>query len=325
MLRLIFIGLLAALFFSTTFVLNEMIAKSGGHWFWSASGRYIFMWLLLSVIILLRRGGWANLCGLVRLFFTHIKFWGVAGGIGFGGFYAFLCFGAEHAPGWIIAATFQSTVVASLLVLAVFGERIRLPVLFASLLIFLGVAIANIGEGARSSTSTNLSELLLFGALPALMAGFCFPIGNQLAWYAKNPMPRLSRHAIGKHIPAIRSPLLNNPLHIVWLLTTGSLPLWAVLGGIVMPSLPDGAQIINTFLVALFAGVIATSVFLYARSHATTSAQIAAVDATQAGEMIFAIIGSALLLGTALPSLLSGAGLVMVVVGLAWFAKMQEH
>jgi hypothetical protein len=74
------------------------------------------MWFILSALIALKDGV-KTLVGLVALFTDHWKFWCVAGGIGFGGFYAFLCFGADHAPGWIIAATFQFTAVASLIVL----------------------------------------------------------------------------------------------------------------------------------------------------------------------------------------------------------------
>ncbi len=34
----------------------------------------------------------------------------VVGTIGFGMFYLFICFSADHSPGWIIAATWQLTI-----------------------------------------------------------------------------------------------------------------------------------------------------------------------------------------------------------------------
>ena len=40
MLRLITYGLLAAFFFSSTFVLNRAMSLGGGHWVWSAALRY---------------------------------------------------------------------------------------------------------------------------------------------------------------------------------------------------------------------------------------------------------------------------------------------
>ena len=51
MLKLIILGIIAGAFFSTTFVLNELMSVSGGHWLWSASLRYFFMILFLIVIL----------------------------------------------------------------------------------------------------------------------------------------------------------------------------------------------------------------------------------------------------------------------------------
>ncbi|STY87572.1 Uncharacterised protein [Moraxella ovis] len=319
MARLVLLGLLAGLFFSTTFVLNELMASQNGHWFWSASGRYIFMWFILSALIALKDGV-KTLVGLSALFMDYWKFWCVTGGIGFGGFYAFLCFGADHASGWIIAATFQLTAVASLIVLAVFGERLNKRIIGTSLLIFIGVLIANLGEGPNHTTSST-STLLLMSALPAFIAGFCFPVGNQLVWYGTTKPTH--HNALTQAILHITSPLMHSALNKVWLLTTGSLPLWLVLGFVIQPDLPNTSQVFNTFFVALFAGVITTGIFLLARSKATTIAQIATIDATQASEVLFAILGGMALLGTSAPSLISMIGVLMIMVGLFGFAKMQ--
>lgn len=56
MIRLILIGLLAGLFFSSTFILNRVMSLEGGHWVWSASLRYGYMILFLSVWFLLFKG-----------------------------------------------------------------------------------------------------------------------------------------------------------------------------------------------------------------------------------------------------------------------------
>lgn len=324
MARLVLFGLLAGLFFSSTFVLNELMASQGGHWFWSASGRYIFMWLILSLVISLKHG-LSTLHKLCQLFLNHVGFWCVAGGVGFGGFYAFLCFGADHAPGWVIAATFQFTSVASLIVLAMFGENLSKSVIGTSLLIFTGVLIANLGEGLHDE-SISLGNLLLLGALPALLSGFCFPIGNQLVWYAANKAqnPSAMPSRLPSSVPSMTSPLIHSAMNKVWLLTTGSLPFWLVLGLVVAPESPSSSQVINTFLVALLAGVIATSIFLFARSQASTGGQVAAIDATQASEMIFAIFGGMILLGSPAPSVLSLLGIGMVIFGLYRFANMNS-
>lgn len=320
MVKLIFIGVVAGAFFSSTFVLNELMASQGGHWFWSASLRYVFMWLLLSAMIGIKSGA-GTLVGLCRLFGEHYKFWCIAGGIGFGMFYAPLCFGADHAPGWVIAATFQFTTVASLIVLALFGERLTKQVIATSVLIFAGVALTNIGEGLHGGATGSLTTLLLLGALPCLVAGFCFPIGNQLVWYATRPP---STHPLLSKVPHLTSELMASPLHKVWLLSVGSLPFWLVLGLIVQPPMLGVSQAFNSLLVALFAGVIATSLFLFARSKATNSGQIAGVDATQATEVIFSLICGVLLLGTPMPSVMSWIGIVMVSVGIVLFCRIQS-
>jgi len=41
--QIILIGVLAALFFSSTFVLNRAMSLDGGHWVWSAGLRYFWM------------------------------------------------------------------------------------------------------------------------------------------------------------------------------------------------------------------------------------------------------------------------------------------
>lgn len=49
MLGLVSTGILAALFFSSTFVLNRAMSLEGGHWLWTASLRYLWMLVLLSI------------------------------------------------------------------------------------------------------------------------------------------------------------------------------------------------------------------------------------------------------------------------------------
>ena len=56
MIRLILLGLLSGAFFSSTFVLNELMSAAGGHWFWSASLRDVLMLLLLTAMIAIQHG-----------------------------------------------------------------------------------------------------------------------------------------------------------------------------------------------------------------------------------------------------------------------------
>ena len=336
--KMIVWGLIASAFFSTSFVLYQLMSVQGGHWFWSASFRCFFMWLLLSVFILLQNKlNPSKLLALCKLFASHWQFWCVTGGIGLGT-YGLLAFAADYAEGWVIAATYLFTVVASLVVLSFFGQSFQKKVIVYSVIVFIGVVLANVGEGLRHSTSqgTDWHALLLFGALPAFIASFCFPLGNQLIWQAGQPKGVATHHtdAISKaannetskllqKVPQVTSPLLSNPLHKVWLMSLGSLPMWLVLGIMVQPPAPSVSQMTISFLVALMAGVLGTTTFLHARSLAKQPQQLAAVDATQGSEIIFALLGGMLLLHTPMPSGLSFVGIALVIIGLVLFAKQR--
>ena len=337
--KMIVWGLIASAFFSTSFVLYQLMSVQGGHWFWSASFRCFFMWLLLSVFILLQNKlNPSKLLELCKLFASHWQFWCVTGGIGLGT-YGLLAFAADYAEGWVIAATYLFTVVASLVVLSFFGQSFQKKVIVYSVIVFIGVVLANVGEGLRHSTSqgTDWHALLLFGALPAFIASFCFPLGNQLIWQAAQPKGDSTYHThemskaaselatskLLQKVPQVTSPLLSNPLHKVWLMSLGSLPMWLVLGFLVQPPAPSVSQMTISFLVALMAGVLGTTTFLHARSLAKQPQQLAAVDATQGSEIIFALLGGMLLLHTPIPSGLSFVGIALVIIGLVLFAKQR--
>jgi len=375
MVKLILLGLLAGALFSSTFILNEAMSSAGGHWFWSASLRYTFMWLMLSVIIAMQHG-FGRLKELSVIFAQHWRFWCVTGSIGFGVFYTGICYAGDHVAGWVVAATFMFTVVTSLLVLLAFGQRFDKKFIAYALLVFIGVVLVNLSEGLRASAletvaSASMSEMIILGALPALLAAFCYPIGNQLVWQVSynsrqhtakmrevqayayeqrvqpivNEAPILSsaidpnldhsypsdsvashqpssllQHLISR-IPAVETDLLQDAFNKVWLMTMGSLPFWLLLGIIVRPEAPSGSQLFNTLLVALLAGVGATSIFLYARERAVTSSEVAGVDSTQASEVIFALMGGMLFLGNMLPSAMGLLGIGLIILGLILFAK----
>ena len=391
MVKLILLGLLAGAFFSSTFILNELMSNAGGHWFWSASLRYVFMWLIITAIIILQYG-FGRIRELASIFRQHWRFWCLTGSIGFGVFYTGICYAGDHVAGWVVAATFMFTVVTSLLVLLAFGQRFDKKFIIYAFLVFIGVVLVNVSEGLRASAladidSAPMAEMLLYGALPALIAAFSYPIGNQLVWQVShNSRKRNSRkhseklqqareadiklHNNKNHnvdanqslvaeafdlsavisstsdnnvtlkttssieaksssplqnliarIPAIETTLLQNAFNKVWFMTLGSLPFWLILGVFIQPEPPATTQLFNILLVALLAGVAATSIFFYAREQAVTSSEVAGVDSTQASEVIFALIGGILLLNNALPSTLGLVGIGLIMLGLILFAK----
>lgn len=208
MVKLILLGLLAGAFFSSTFILNELMSDAGGHWFWSASLRYVFMWLIITAIIVMQHG-FSRIKELAIIFRQHWRFWCITGSIGFGIFYTGICYAGDHVAGWVVAATFMFTVVTSLLVLLAFGQRFDKKFIFYAMLVFIGVILVNVSEGLRAAAlgginATPMAEMLLYGALPALIAAFSYPIGNQLVWQVS--------HNARKHTAAQRKVRENSLL-----------------------------------------------------------------------------------------------------------------
>jgi len=309
MLRLIALGTLAGLFFSSTFVLNRLMSLQGGHWLWSAALRYFFMLILLGLWFA-APGSTTRLLPVWRQFCGNPWFWTLSGTIGFGCFYALITYSATYAPAWVIAATWQSTILATPLVLLFFGRRASKRALAFSLLIFLGVLLINLSR----AEAVAWSEILL-GAMPVLAAAVCYPLGNQLVWEAEN--------GGGGRLPHLAAPLLSRPFVKVFLLTLGSLPFWVVLLFLVRPPWPSSGQLLQTAAVALCSGIIATGLFLHARQLAANAYQLTAVDATQASEVLFALALEMVFLAAMAPTVLGWTGILLTVAGLSLYLFVQ--
>lgn len=295
------IGVISAFFFSSTFVLNRVIALDGGHWYWSASLRYLYMIFFLVLGIFLLKGK-VYLISVFREFINNFKFWVISGCIGFGAFYGLLCYAAEFSPGWIIAATWQLTVIASLLVLKIFGRNISTKIWVFILIIFIGVLLTNFSQHSVLDTKNLFLSLAIVS-----LAAFCYPIGNQLVWEASQG------HNL---LPTIDSKVVKNGFSKVLLLSLGSCPLWIALFLFLDTGTPHSNQLFNVAIVAVLSGVIATSLFLYARSQADSPGKLAAIDGSQSGEVIFALGGEILLLGAALPNFIGFTGMFLTLFGL---------
>ena len=209
-----------------------------------------------------------------------------------------------------MATTWQLTVIATPVVLAGFGRAFPRRTWLFSAIVFAGVLMANLGRVEHQAM-----HAILLGGIPVLIAAFCYPIGNQLVWEAKNGHHRL---------PAIADPILENPFAKVLLLSLGSVPFWLLLILVVQPPPPAAGQLLSTFLVALFSGIAATSLFLFARNKARRGSELAAVDATQSSEVVFTILGEMAFLGAPLPSAGALIGIGVVFVGLGLFVYFQE-
>ncbi|AXI08635.1 multidrug resistance efflux transporter family protein [Oceanobacillus sp. 143] len=292
--KAIVIGVLGALFFSVTFVLNRSMELEGGSWAWSASLRYIFMLPILFIIV----GYQQN----VKPVILHMKKqpvpWLIWSTIGFGLFYAPLTLASIYGPGWLVAATFQITIIAGSLLVPFLNkmkkQAIPMQSIFISLIILAGVFIMQF----EHASSVPLINIILC-VVPLIISAFAYPLGN-------------------RKMMALVGGELNTFQRILGM-TIASMPFWILISIFAMNAhgLPSENQLIQTFVVAISSGIIATALFFYATEIVQNSPQkLAGVEATQSGEVVFALIGEILLLSAPLPSLLSFAGIGLVTVGM---------
>lgn len=294
--KAIILGIFASFFFAFTFVFNRAMDVGGGSWVWSASLRYLFMIPLLLVIVAWR----GNLRQLLAEMKARPLAWLLWSFIGFGLFYAPLCFAAAFGPGWLVAGTFQITIVAGSLLVPFLADeqagkqRIPLKGMLMSLIILIGIAVMQ----AEHAEHLGIKELLL-GIVPVVIAAFAYPLGNRKMMAVTQGRLDAYQRVLG--------------------MTLASLPFWLLLAifGLTTDGLPSTAQTIQSGMVALSSGVIATVLFFSATDRVKGSAQqLAAVEATQSLEVIFAALLEMLLLSAPLPSVVSIAGMIMVMLGM---------
>ncbi|MED2454745.1 multidrug resistance efflux transporter family protein, partial [Bacillus thuringiensis] len=182
-LRPIFLGICAAFFFAFTFILNRAMELSGGNWIWSASLRFIFMLPFLLLLVMSRK----KLKILLQVMREDLSAWFLWSFVGFGLFYAPLCFAAAHAPGWIIAGTWQVTIISGSLLAPLFiqtyqtpngiiKKRGKIPMkgMSMSLIILLGIFLMQM-EQAKSLAVKDI----MLGIIPVIVASFAYPLGNR--------------------------------------------------------------------------------------------------------------------------------------------------
>jgi drug/metabolite transporter (DMT)-like permease len=307
-LRAVALGLSGSAFFSGTFIVNRAIGLAGGHWIWTAALRYAWVLAFLLPWFLAR----GTLGEVLREFRRHWRFWIVAGTIGYGIFYSGLAYASTQAPGWIVACTMQSTILATPVVLRLFGARVRLGGVALLAITFLGIVLVNLD---RRGDATLVQAM---GVLPVLVSAFAYPMGNQLVQEG-----RLGGRG---WIPALTAPVTDDASARVLLLTLGSVPFWLCLLALPHPAVPSVQQIYGTAVVALCATVIGTSLFLRARQSVGSNPDaIAKVDATQAGYTVFSLAGEVVFLGAVLPGGLGWTGMAVVLLGLATYAVWSRH
>ncbi len=301
--RPILLGVIAAFFFAFTFIFNRAMDLSGGSWIWSASLRYMFMVPFLLIIVLIR----GNLRKLIQEMKASPKEWLLWSTIGFGLFYAPLTFAAGYGPGWLIASTFQITIISGSLLAPLFYETVqsssgqisvkgKIPFrgLSMSLIILVGIAMMQL-EHMNGLSLHNV----LFCVIPIVVASFAYPLGNRKMMGVCGGRLDTYQRVLG--------------------MTLGSMPFWLILAGweLTTGELPSKEQTLQALLVAVSSGVIATVLFFKATDYVKDNmGKLAAVEATQSLEVPYALLGEIVILSAPMPAAASLIGMMLVVAGM---------
>jgi hypothetical protein len=302
--KAIWIGILSSVFFAVTFVLNRSMELSGGSWLWSASLRYFFMVPFLVAIVAYRKG----LRDVKREMTSKMKPFFIWSFVAFVLFYAPLTFSAAYSPGWLLAGTWQLTIVAGILLAPFFTmliqtkdglKKIRHKIPFVSLgitgIILIGVLLIQISNAQSVDKRT-----LLLGILPVIVAAFAYPLGNR-------KMMSLLNGSLDTFQRVLGMTLMTIPVWIGF-----SIYAWMTVGA------PSMGQVGQSFIVAVSSGVIATTLFFMATDMVQgDQGKLAAVEATQSTELIFAMIGEMLILSIALPGPIALIGIMVIISGMA--------
>ena len=287
--KALFYGVLASFFFAFTFILNRSMNLSGGYWLWSACLRYLFMLPMLFLLVWRQKD--FRVLEEIRKYPLQWILWST---VGFGLFYASISLASVYGESWLVASSWQITIVAGILLTPLFGKRIPMKNLGMSFLILLGVFLLQVPEEASLETGGSLLVLL-----PILVAAFSYPLGN-----------RKMMEICPSTIPTIQR---------VFGMTLCSMPFWLVMSLVSWNrvGIPSSGQMAQSLLVALLSGVLATILFFKATEMVKDNPrQLALIEATQSGEVIFALLGGILLLNDQKPTLLGMSGILLIIVGM---------
>lgn len=282
-------GILGSLFFAFTFIFNRSMNLAGGDWMWTGCLRYLFT-LPIMALIVWKQGGMKKSLRTIGRAPAKWLLWST---VGFGLFYAPLSMASVYGESWFVAATWQITIVAGVLLTPLFGQKLPVRNLLMSMVILVGILLLQVNHFTQGSQGM----FIAFGLI--LIGAFSYPLGN-----------RKMMAVCGEELTTTQR---------VFGMTLCSMPFWLVLSGVAYArvGLPSGGQMLQSLIVALFAGVIATILFFEATNLVKKSPkQLAVIEATQSGEVVFTLIGGLLFLGDPMPDMLGFVGIVIVVIGM---------
>ncbi|MET3357655.1 UNVERIFIED_ORG: drug/metabolite transporter (DMT)-like permease [Leuconostoc holzapfelii] len=300
--KAITLGIISAFFFSITFVVNEVMANAHGYWGYTAALRYLWMLPLMLIVNKLFGSNVRHVLGIIK---RDMKSWFIWSQVCFVLFYVPLCWAVNYLPGWLISATWQLTIIFGVLTTPLVRVKtqqsgyVRLKIPTKAIpwmvIILVGVFLTVV------SYITHLKHIapLLFAIIAIMLAAVAYPLGNRQIMATTDGTVTASEKVLAMLIC--------------------SYPTWLIIATLsyTQVGLPSAPQLLNTFIVALCSGVIATVLFFGATQLAVHDMKsLAAVEATQAMEVIFSVLLSLLFLGHALPTPAQLAGLCLMVFGI---------
>ncbi|WP_200974808.1 multidrug resistance efflux transporter family protein [Echinicola sp. 20G] len=292
-------GISASFFLSFTFLINSLIANSGGNWAWTANLRTLFLIPILGVVLFLTKQ-LLPLAGALKQEFWLFAKWGT---IGFGILYTFISIASLYSPGWMVAATFQINIVAGILLAPLIykDHRRKIPKrsVYLSLLILVGVLVMQLENFENLSSWQNVS------------ISFCLVLVGAIVW------PLANRKLMVK---LEEKNLQLNATQRVLGMSVGCIPLLLMLAlvGYNQSGFPPTSQLEASFYSALFSGFLGGVSFYFATQMVHSQpVSLAAIEATQVLEIVFTLLGEIILLGTSVPGKFGIAGIAIVVAGLA--------
>lgn len=295
------IALLSAMFFTLTYVLNRAAATEGGHWAWTAALRYLIT-LPLMLPLMHWQGGVAPVWRAMR---AHPGPWLLYSVLGFVLFYTLLSYAASSGPSWLVAGSFQFTVIAGMLCAPLIyrDERRRIPrAAFAvGCVILAGVLMLQLGHAQGRLDRAGWIALVY-----VLGSATLYPLGNRLLL--------LHLERTGETLNATQR---------VFGMTLASQPAWWLVSAYAwqQSGFPSAAHVWLAAGVALSAGIIATVLFFQATGMVRRDpVALGAVEAMQAAELLFATVLGVAFLHEAWPRGVALWGGVVVTLGIVLFA-----
>lgn len=288
--KALFLGITASFFFAFTFVLNRSMNLGGDYFLWGAVLRYFFTLVIMGAVLM--RGN--RIVPVLEAIREAPVRWIIFSTIGFGVFYSTITAASVYAESWFTAAAWQFTIVAGVLLTPFFGKKIPVKNLLCSVMILAGIFIMQYSHLGGSFDGDFFKAVLMIA-----VGAFAYPFGNR-------KMMEITKERL-------------SAIQRVFGMVLCSMPFWSVCAAaaFIKAGAPSMSQCLQSFMVAMFSGVIATTLFFRATDIVKADAgKLAVIEATQCGEVIFTLLLGVLVLSDAMPGPVTMIGIAVIVAGM---------